>query len=68
MPKERSLNRSPHRYSQHDFIAMNSDPKELVSIPVCFLDDQYIGALFRNIMKPERDRLVIRFPAWSAST
>ena len=47
---------------------MNSEPNELVSMPVCFFDDQYIGALFRKTMKPVRERLVIKLPAWSAST
>ena len=34
-------------YSRHCFMAMNSEPKELVSMPVCFLDIQKIGVEFK---------------------
>ena len=47
---------------------MNSDPNELVSIPPCFLEDQYIGALFKKIINPVRDQRVTSSPAWSEST
>ena len=39
IPNEYNLNLNPRKYSQHDFIAMNSDPIELVSMPVYFFDD-----------------------------
>ena len=55
-------------YSQACFIAMNSEPKELVSIVVCFLEVQYIGALLTKIINPVRERLLVVSPVWSEST
>ena len=49
-------------------MAMNSEPKELVSTPVCFLDIQNIGADFRYIRKPGQEFRVMESVAWSAST
>ena len=47
---------------------MNSEPKLDLSQLTCFLENQYIGALFRKMRKPVRDRRVIMLPAWSEST
>ena len=47
---------------------MNSEPKLDVSQLPWFLENQYIGALFRKMRKPVRDRRVIMSPAWSEST
>ena len=63
-----SLYRSPHRYSQHCFIAMNSDPKEDDSTLVCFFHHQNTGALLIYTRKPVLDLLVVVSDTWSAST
>ena len=47
---------------------MNFEPKLDVSQLPCFLENQYLGALFRKMRKPVRDRQVIMLPAWSEST
>jgi hypothetical protein len=47
---------------------MNSNPKELVSMLVCFFEYQYIGALLRNTIKPVWDLLLVVSVAWSEST
>ena len=47
---------------------MNSKPKLDVSQLPRFLENQYIGALFRKMWKPVRDLQVIMSPAWSEST
>ena len=50
------------------FIAMNSAPKTELSMVACFLLNQSIMAVFKNMNYPVRDRLVILSPAWSLST
>ena len=63
MPIIRSLYLRPLTYSQHCFMATNSDPKELVSRDVWCFENQYIGAELRKTMKPVRDHLVTVSPA-----
>jgi len=50
------------------FIAINSEPKDDVSILPCFLLYQMIGALLTKIITPVLDLLVTVSPAWSEST
>ena len=47
---------------------MNSEPKLDVSQLPGFLENQYIGALFKKMRKPVRDCRLIMSPAWSEST
>ena len=63
-----SLYLKPWMYSQHCFMAINSEPKLLDSTLVCFFDDQYTNALFKYTRNPVRDLLVIVSAVWSAST
>ena len=63
MPIILSLYLKPRIYSQQSFIAMNSAPKEEVSIEVCFFEYHYIGALFKYIKNPVLDLLVTVSPA-----
>ena len=63
MPIILSLYLKPLMCSQQSFIAMNSAPKDDVSIEVCFFEYQYIGALFKYIRNPVLDLLVTVSPA-----
>ena len=58
-----NLNRNPSIVSVATFMAVNSEPKLLVSIESCFREIQTIGALLRNINTPVRDLLVNVSPA-----
>ncbi len=51
--------RGPRTFSVQYFIAVSSDPNELISTLVCFLLIQYIDAWCRNAKSPDRDVLVI---------
>ena len=55
-------------YSQHCFIAVNSEPKLLISIVVCFLENQWTRAVCVYSKNPVLDLLVIISAAWSTST
>ena len=63
-----SLYLKPLSYSQHCFIAMNSEPKDEDSTPVCFLLHQCVNAEFKKTKKPVLDLRVAVSDAWSAST
>ena len=63
-----SLYLKPLRYSQHCFIAMNSEPRDEDSTPVCFLLHQCVNAEFNKTKKPVLDQRVTISDAWSAST
>ena len=58
IPIVRSLYLKPLKYSQHCFIAMYSEPKVLVSMPVWRFENQYTGALFNRTMNPVLERRV----------
>jgi len=68
IPIIRNLYQRPRTYSQQLFIATNSDLNEEVSTLVCFFENQYIGAEFKNIKNPVLERRVVTSPAWSEST
>lgn len=65
MPIILSLYRKPRRYSQHCFIAMNSEPKEDVSTVVCFLLEKYTRQLLIQTRKPVLDLRVTESDAVS---
>jgi len=54
----------PSTISTAVFIAENSDPKLEISMEVCFLENQTIGAFWMNKKIPVLDRLVTVSPAW----
>jgi hypothetical protein len=49
-------------YSQHYFIEINLDPNNEVSMLVCFFSNQYVGAEFRNTIKPVQKQWVTLSP------
>ena len=57
-----------HKYLQHCFIVMNSEPNKDDSIECCFLLHQYMGAQFKYTINPIYDRQVTVLEAWLAST
>ena len=64
----RSLYLMPLSASTPFFIATESAPKTEPSMVACFLLNQSISAVFKNIKYPVHDRLFILSPAWSLST
>ena len=67
-PIMRSLYLMPLSASTPVFIATNSAPKTEPSMVACFLLNQSISAVFKNMKYPVRYRLVILSLAWSLST
>ena len=56
------------RYSRHCFIVVNSDPNVLLSMLVCFFENQQTRAELRYKKKPVLDLRVTVSDAWYAST
>ncbi len=63
IPIIHNLKQRPRTYSVACCMATNSLPKVLVSQEPCFLELQYIGALFKKTINPVRERRVTKFPA-----
>ncbi len=68
IPIIRNLKQRPRTYSVACFMATNLFPKVLVSQEPCFLELQYIGALFKKTINPIQEHRVTKSPAWLLST